>query len=530
MFNNSKKLSIFAKPNIYVFKVNILMKKSLFILLFSILSTVTYSQKIIEYQSGMGTRDEQKPEIWILYDNVFATHEGMNLYADSAHYNTKLNNFTAFNKIKIELTDTTTIYGDKLFYNANTRVVEIWGNDVIFIDGATRLVTSHLLYDRNSNMANYTTGGVATNKQNTLVSKKGYYYSNANEFFVYDDVVLTDPSAVIKTDTMQYNTNTNIALFASPTHITSDSTVIYSEYGWYNTDKGLAHSSKATSVVSANQKLTCDILDYDENNKISVAKHNVVVQDSVNNMICKGDYAYSNEKKHKLFITQTPTAILVDGTDSLYMHSDTIYATTNTSNEFETIEAYHHVKFYRKDIQGSCDSVFYNVADSLLTMYYTPIMWSNENQFTADTIIMKLDSAGIKQIFFNGNAFISQKVDKNKFNQINGKTAIVYLDGKKPLYSDIIGNAQSVYYLTEKQDDGQDALLGVNVGIGSGIRIYYDKNREPNRIVTYTSPDMITYPIKDLPEEKKFLKGFKWWQNRRPMCVDDIYKHHEEEK
>ena len=98
------------------------------------------------------------------------------------------------------------------------------------------------------------------------------------------------------------------------------------------------------------------------------------------------------------------------------------------------------------------------------------------------------------------------------------------------MYSDIIGNAQSVYYLTEKQDDGQDALLGVNVGIGSGIRIYYDKNREPNRIVTYTSPDMITYPIKDLPEEKKFLKGFKWWQDRRPMHVNDIYKHNEKEK
>ena len=148
------------------------MKKSILILLFSVLTQLLYSQKIIEYRSGMGTRDEQKPEIWILYDNVFATHEGMNLYADSAHYNTQLNNFTAFNNIKIELTDTTTIYGDKLFYNANTRVVEIWGKEVIFIDGDTRLVTNHLLYDRNTNMANYTTGGVATNKQNTLVSQK----------------------------------------------------------------------------------------------------------------------------------------------------------------------------------------------------------------------------------------------------------------------------------------------------------------------------------------------------------------------
>ena len=160
------------------------MKKSILILLFSVLTQLLYSQKIIEYRSGMGTRDEQKPEIWILYDNVFATHEGMNLYADSAHYNTQLNNFTAFNNIKIELTDTTTIYGDKLFYNANTRVVEIWGKEVIFIDGDTRLVTNHLLYDRNTNMANYTTGGVATNKQNPLIANSNILFDSP-KYFAY---------------------------------------------------------------------------------------------------------------------------------------------------------------------------------------------------------------------------------------------------------------------------------------------------------------------------------------------------------
>ena len=135
-----------------------------------------------------------------------------------------------------------------------------------------------------------------------------------------------------------------------------------------------------------------------------------------------------------------------------------------------------------------------------------------------------------KTNIFNNNAFISQKIDKNKFNQINGKTAIVYLDGKNPLYSDIIGNAQSIYYLTEKDETGQETLLGVNVGIGSGIRIYFDKNREPIRIVTYTNPDMTTYPINELPDEKKLLKGFKWWQERRPIHVNDIYKHNESEK
>ena len=88
-----------------------------------------------------------------------------------------------------------------------------------------------------------------------------------------------------------------------------------------------------------------------------------------------------------------------------------------------------------------------------------------------------------------------------------------------------MGNAQSIYYLTEEQDNGTEALLGVNVGIGSGIRIYFNENRGPSRIVTYTNPDMTTYPIKDLPEDKKTLKGFKWCHDKRPLHVNDIYKH-----
>ena len=177
----------------------------------------------------------------------------MDLYSDSAHYDTKLNDFTAFRNIKIVLTDTTTIYGDKLFYNGNTRIVEIWGKEVVFIDGDTRLVTTHLVYDRNSSTASYTAGAVTTNKENKLVSVKGFYFSNTKEFHVFDSVVLSDTASMIITDTLHYNTNTNIAFFTTPTYIYSDSTTIYSENGWYNTGNEKAHSDKATSITSKEQ-------------------------------------------------------------------------------------------------------------------------------------------------------------------------------------------------------------------------------------------------------------------------------------
>ena len=126
--------------------------KGVIILLLTLMgvATAARSQKLIEYTSGMGSRDPQRPSVWILYKDVVATHEGMTLYADSAHYDTELNSFTAFRDIVIRLSDTTTIYGDRLFYDGNTRVIDIWADTVVLIDGGNVLKANHLTYERNT--------------------------------------------------------------------------------------------------------------------------------------------------------------------------------------------------------------------------------------------------------------------------------------------------------------------------------------------------------------------------------------------
>ena len=122
---------------------------ALITILFSALQPLAVGQKLIEYHSGMGSRDKQNPDVWILYQNVVATHDGMTLEADSAHYNTVENSFTAFRNVVITLTDTTFIYGDRLYYDGNTRVLDIWADTVVLVDGATILRANHLTYERN---------------------------------------------------------------------------------------------------------------------------------------------------------------------------------------------------------------------------------------------------------------------------------------------------------------------------------------------------------------------------------------------
>ena len=97
------------------------------------------AQKLITYEAGMGTRDPNDADTWILYQRVRAEHDGMVLYADSALLNQVRNDLTAFGNVKIVITDTTTIFGDQLFYDGENRVLDIWDDTVRLVDGKTVL-------------------------------------------------------------------------------------------------------------------------------------------------------------------------------------------------------------------------------------------------------------------------------------------------------------------------------------------------------------------------------------------------------
>ena len=497
---------------------------SLIMILVSALLPSAVGQKLIEYQSGMGSRDPNNSDVWILYQGVVATHDGMVLKADSAHYNTVENSFTAFRKIKITLTDTTFIYGDRLYYDGNTRVLDIWADTVVLVDGATILHANHLTYERNESMAYYDKWGHAVSRDRLLDSRKGYYNSEYKVFYIYDDVHLRDSSMLLVTDYLKYETETEMAHFETPTHIYSDSSTIYSELGDYNTDTRFAISYKRSHVDNKGRTIDSDTLYYDEQLDYGRATGNVVIVDSANNMTCTGRYGETNQAERFSFVTDSAHVLFVDNGDSLFLHADTIYVTSDDSNRLRTVRAANHVKVFRRDAQAICDSAFYSAPDSLLTLFNDPVLWYEHYQCTADTIEILHDSNGVRRAYLRSNCFAVQQADREKFNQLKGRQGVVFFSEGEPQYADVMGNAQMVYYLTEEDDTMGTVLVGVNVGRGTDIRIYFDTNRAPARVVTYDKPDMQTYPLGKLPEEWKELPDFRWLTARRPRRPSEVFE------
>ena len=495
----------------------------LFTFLFLLLPDI-HGQRLIEYTSGIGSRDPLRPEVWILYQDVLATHEGMRLDADSAHYDTERNSFTAFRNIVITLTDTTTIYGDRLYYDGNTRIIDIWADTVVLIDGGNVLKANHLTYERNTSTAYYNEWGHGTSEDRTLDSRQGQYNSNRKVFYIYNDVQLADSTMRLLTDTLVYTTEDKVAHFRSATRIYSDSSTIYSELGDYNTDTRFASSYRASHVENQGHMIDSDTLYYDEIEEYGRAYSNVRIKDMDNDITCSGRYGETHRKRRFSFVTDSAQVLFVDSGDSLYLHGDTVYLTTDTSNHLATVRANYKVKVYRRDAQAMCDSAFYNANDSTLTLYRDPVVWYEHYQCTADTIELHHDTSGVKIVYLRTDCFAVEQVDRNKFNQLKGRQGIVYFQEGSPLYADILSNAHMVYYITDEAPDGKPQLVGVNVGIGTDMRIYFDSTHAASRVVTYDKPDMQTYPVMQLPEEMKQLQDFRWLTARRPRSPEDVFK------
>ena len=178
----------------------------------------------------------------------------------------------------------------------------------------------------------------------------------------------------METDTLQYYTLSEQAFFYGPTLIKSKEDVIYCENGWYDTTHDLAQFEKNAYLWSDGQQLLGDSMYYDRNKAIGEAFGNVVVKDTVNDFSIKGDYGKYFELINKSFVTGNALYQQFLENDTLHLHGDTLYSVPDTL-ERKQILAFPNVKFYKKDLQGACDSLAFNEGDSLLEMFINPVIW-----------------------------------------------------------------------------------------------------------------------------------------------------------
>lgn len=141
--------------------------------------------------------------------------------------------------VLIEQGDSVRAYADSALYFGNTRQSDLFG-DVVLVNGRQQLFTNRLHYDMANKVATYHNGATMSNGKSQLKSRHGYYYVKQNEVFFKQEVLVTDPEVTIRTDTLAFNTQTQVARFLAPTLISQRESRIYTEGGFYDTENNFA--------------------------------------------------------------------------------------------------------------------------------------------------------------------------------------------------------------------------------------------------------------------------------------------------
>jgi lipopolysaccharide export system protein LptA len=237
------------------------------------------------------------------------------LTSDSAYFYEKENAFDAFGHVIINQGDTLNIYSDKLNYNGNTKIAILTDN-VRMVDKDATLTTNHLVYNTATRIGTYTDGGKLVNKDNTLLSKNGYYFAFTRDSYFRYNVSLTTPDALIKTDTMRYNTGSKIAYFYGPTNIYStkgekDRDTLYTENGNYNTVVEQAAFGKNNLYRSGTKSLKGDSLFYDKVKGYGRAVKHVTFTDREQKITIKGNLGTYFKAEEHTIVTEDPYIIIV---------------------------------------------------------------------------------------------------------------------------------------------------------------------------------------------------------------------------
>lgn len=464
-----------------------------------------------------------------LTGHVQLEYEGTLFFCDSAYLYAN-EDFDAFSNIRILEPGGYQATGDLLHFDKTNQLATM-RNNVNMRDREMTLVTDFLTYDLGTEIATYTGGGKITSaaNKNTLTSRRGSYHSKTDMFYFRDQVVLKNPDYTVHCDTMQYHDVSEVTHFFGPTTIAGDGTSIYCENGYYNTKKDQSRFGVNAKITSESTTLIGDSMYYDGKTGIGEVFRNVEIRDTTDDYIISGDYGKHYEKTKLSFVTGHALMTQVFDDDSLFMHADTLRSVSDTSGK-DMVYAYHGVKLFKNDLQGKCDSLFYSSSDSTLQMFVDPVLWSEQNQITGDSISLRMKAGKLSRLFVNGNSFIISDAEARgdsivvgeKFNQIKGRKLTGYFVDNDLSEVYVEGNGQLIYFPTEDEKK-KPVAMGLNKGDCSNIHITV-KDNELKKIRMETESNSVFTPMKMSDQQNFKLEKFKWRIDERPRKFADIFQ------
>jgi lipopolysaccharide export system protein LptA len=532
------------------------------------------SLKVVEILSANRygfKRIDSLTELLVMVGKVALKQENTTFFADSAVYNRNAKVVEAFGNVHINDNDSIHTYSDYLLYHTTTKIA-ILKNKVRLTDGKSNLYTEELEYDVNNKIGIYRNGGRVVNGTSVLTSGEGTYYADIKDVYFRDDVKLRDPKYDLETDSLLYNTTSEIATFVTDTKIVdSAKRTILTKEGFYDLQNKYASFGMRPIITDGPMTIIANQVDTDDNTGVSILTGNAIFKDTAQGVSVLANSIVSNRNAGTMVATQKPVMIIKQESDSTFISADTLYSgrlselrvpaesleidTTSLSNDSARTEpaatpsrpisndarqsvagnadtsaknmndstdryfaAYFNVKIFSDSLQAVCDSLFYSGKDSIFRLFRDPIVWSGSNQVTGDTIYMYTKNKQPHELYVFENGLMVNRTGDNMYNQVRGNRIFGYFTEGEINYIRSKGNAESIYYAK----DSEEKIIGVNKATSDIIDMRF-KDKELNRVVFISAVNGTMLPFRQATEQDRLLRNFKWHQERRPKSKFELF-------
>jgi lipopolysaccharide export system protein LptA len=509
----------------------------------------TYSQHLI-----YATTDR----IAHLDKDVRITNKKGTLLTQNLDYDLKTNIGNYYNGGKV-VNGKTTLTSSEGTYYADTKDVYFKKN-VHLVDPKYDIVTDSLLYNTEADLVTFITGTYikSPNSGNVYTTQGTYDLKNGKAFFGNHSII-QDSTRTYSADNMAYDEKSSVAELEGNAVI-KDSVhgyVIVANQIYSNKKDNSFLATKKPVLIFVGQKHDSTFIAADTlysgivKPTVNAGEDNTPKGDSLrqkrrldffsdttlsyvgsNRNFVQPDSSLKTDTADQKVIANSLATIPIDSTfknDTLQRNTtvqvDTLKKTTVITafdnGPVRFFQAFHNVRIFNDSVQAVSDSLYYSAEDSIFRLFNQPIIFSHSSQITGDTIFLYTKNRTINRMYVFYNGMIINKTPEGFSNQIGGRTINGYFKDGAFNYMHVRGTpAQSIFY---PRSDKDSSYSGMNRCKGDVIDTYFLDN-QLNKVKFTNDVDGTMYPMSKIPDDQKFLKGYKWLDNRRPKTKFELYE------
>lgn len=257
-------------------------------------------------------------------------HNGTLLICDTAYWRVDENIINAKGNVRLSQ-EGTELTSEKLDYYVNDNLAQFRGGIVQLRDKENNILRTHFLdYNTADSVAVFSKGASMKDKDGQIIeSLDGTYSSKAKLFTFEKDVNMFTDSVFIKTQALDYHTDSQKAVFRTYIDFWKDDNMLSASSGWYERNDEIFFFTGEVHGTTDKQETWCDSLFFYRILNNVLMKGSIQLQDSLHNTTAVSRYLFYEDSLSTVTLRKEAAVAIVtedelSQKDTLYFGADTL--------------------------------------------------------------------------------------------------------------------------------------------------------------------------------------------------------------